>query len=169
MRVGLVWAGNPEHRNDRSRSIPLALLEPLFDLEGIHFFSLQMGPEAEQLAVLEAPVTDLRYAIGDLADTAALMANLDLVIAVDTSVVHLAGALGVPTWLLLASAPDWRWMVEGDESLWYPTMRLFRQTERSDWESVVGRVRSALVEELASGRRGRIEPLRSRTSWMQNG
>jgi protein O-GlcNAc transferase len=163
LRVGLVWAGNPEHRNDRYRSIALSLLEPLSELEGVHLFSLQMGAEAEQLAMVEASIVDLRYEIGDMADTAALMAHLDVVIAVDTSVVHLAGALGRPTWLLLPFAPDWRWMMEREESPWYPTMRLFRQTERNGWEPVVERLRAALVEELASGRRGHVEPIPSRT------
>jgi tetratricopeptide (TPR) repeat protein len=157
LRVGLVWAGNPEHRNDRYRSIALSLLEPLLALEGVHFFSLQMGAEAEQLAMAEGAVVDLRYEIGDMADTAALMEHLDVVIAVDTAVVHLAGALGRPVWLLLPFAPDWRWMLEREDSPWYPTMRLFRQTERSGWEPVLERVRAALVEELAGGRRGRME------------
>jgi protein O-GlcNAc transferase len=155
LRVGLVWAGNPEHLNDRYRSIALSLLEPLFALEGVHFFSLQMGAEAEQLAMIEGAVIDLRYEIGDMADTAALMEHLDVVITVDTAVVHLAGALGRPVWLLLPFAPDWRWMLEREDSPWYPTMRLFRQTARSAWEPVVERVRTALVEELAAGRRGR--------------
>jgi predicted O-linked N-acetylglucosamine transferase (SPINDLY family) len=159
LRVGLVWAGNPEHRNDRSRSIALSLLEALFGIEGVQFFSLQMGVEAEQLAMIDGGVIDLRYEIGDMADTAALMTNLDLVIAVDTSVVHLAGALGRPTWLLLPFAPDWRWMLEREDSPWYPTMRLFRQTERDGWEPVVERLRAALGEELAAARRGRMEPV----------
>ncbi len=169
LRVGLVWAGNPEHRNDRYRSIALSLLEPLFGLEGIHLFSLQMGAEAEQLAMVEASIVDLRYEIRDMADTAALIAHLDVVIAVDTSVVHLAGALGWPTWLLLPFAPDWRWMLEREESPWYPTMRLFRQTERNGWEPVVERLRAALVEELASGGRRRMEPMRSRTTRLAGG
>ncbi|HEX4650197.1 MAG TPA: tetratricopeptide repeat protein, partial [Granulicella sp.] len=170
LRVGVVWAGNPEHRNDRYRSIALALLEPLFRMEGIHLFSLQMGAEAEQLAMVEGAVggssqgavIDLRYEIADMADTAALLSHMDLVIAVDTSVAHLAGAVGRPTWLLLPFAPDWRWMLEREESPWYPTMRLFRQRERKGWEPVVERLRAALVEEQAARRGGGREAMGSK-------
>ena len=97
---------------------------------------------------------DLRDEIEDMADTAALMAHLDLVIAVDTSVVHLAGALGLPTWLLLPFAPDWRWMLGREDSPWYPGMRLFRQAQWNDWTPVVGALREALHAEVASGRCG---------------
>ncbi len=140
LRVGIAWAGNAAHTKDRYRSLPLALLEPLLRLEGVHFYSLQMGPPAAQLQSLQAPITDLRPAITDMADTAALIAHLDLVIAVDTSVVHLAGALGKPVWLMLPAAPDWRWMLHRDDSPWYPSMRLFRQPTLNDWPHVVAQI-----------------------------
>jgi Tetratricopeptide repeat len=152
LRVGIVWAGRATHTKDRYRSIPLQLFEGLFGMEGVHFFSLQMGPfslqmgpEAAQLAAMESQVTDLTQGIGDLADTAALMTHLDLVLAVDTSVAHLAGALGKKVWVMLPLAPDWRWMLDRKDSPWYPSMRLFRQTRFEDWETVLDEVRSALV------------------------
>jgi ADP-heptose:LPS heptosyltransferase len=104
-----------------------------------------MGPAAAQLAEVDAPVIDLQAAIGDMADTAALIANLDLVITVDTAVAHLAGALGKTTWVLLPFAPDWRWLMERETSPWYPTMRLFRQPGFGDWGSVLERVRNELA------------------------
>jgi tetratricopeptide (TPR) repeat protein len=150
LKVGIVWAGNPSHTKDRYRSLPLALLEPMLRMEGIHFYSLQMGQERAQLAACEAPITDLSEGIEDMADTAALMTHLDLVIAVDTSVVHLAGALGKPVWVMLPSAPDWRWMLHRENSPWYPTMRLFRQTILNDWKGVVRRVCDQLSREVES-------------------
>jgi tetratricopeptide (TPR) repeat protein len=155
LRVGIVWAGNATHTKDRYRSIPLRLLQELFGMEGVHFFSLQMGPEAAQLGAMESPVTDLTYAIGDMADTAALMMHLDLVLAVDTSVAHLAGALGKKVWVMLPLAPDWRWMLGRSDSPWYPSMRLFRQTRFEDWQLVLDEVRSALVcERIERDRHG---------------
>jgi len=147
LRVGLVWAGNPSHIDDRRRSIPLSFLEPLFGVEGAHFFSLQMGPSVAQLADTEAQITDLTPAISDMADTAALIEQLDLVICVDTAVAHLAGALARPAWVLLPFAPDWRWLREREDSPWYPTLRLFRQPKLRDWTSVVEKVRDELVKE----------------------
>jgi hypothetical protein len=113
-------------------------------VEGVRFFSLQMGPAASQLSTIDTPVTDLLPAIGDMADTAALIRKLDLVIAVDTAVAHLAGALGKPVWALLPFAPDFRWLMERDDSLWYPTMRLFRQPGFGEWGPVLERVRGEL-------------------------
>jgi tetratricopeptide (TPR) repeat protein len=153
LRVGLVWAGSPNHAKNRFRSMPLALLEPLFGLRDIHFFSLQMGPETEQLgaqpSALGAHIADLSQAMGsvsDMADTAALIAQLDLVISVDTSVAHLAGALAKPVWVLLSYAADWRWLLDREDSPWYPTARLFRQPALGDWTSVVENVRTALLD-----------------------
>jgi tetratricopeptide (TPR) repeat protein len=150
LRVGIVWAGNAAHAKDRYRSLPLTYLEPLLRTEGVHFFSLQMGPEAAQLAAIQVPVTNLGHMIGDMADTAALIQQLDLVIAVDTSVVHLAGALGKPVWLMLPFSPDWRWRLDREDSPWYPTMRLFRQPKFDDWHSVVKRVCAALRNQPTS-------------------
>jgi tetratricopeptide (TPR) repeat protein len=156
LRVGLCWAGNPTHAKDRFRSMRLAALEPLMSIEGVHFYSLQMGKDAEQLAAFQtgpdsaiAQITDLGPAIGDMADTAALLAHLDLVITVDTSVAHVAGALARPLWLLLPHTPDWRWLLQREDSPWYPTMRLFRQANTGDWSGVVERVREELAK-LAS-------------------
>lgn len=142
LRVGFAWAGNPEHGSDRRRSIPLETFSTLFNTPGIKFFSLQKGhatPELEKLSK-ELPVFNIGDDFQDFADTAAAMANLDLVISVDTSVVHLAGALGVPTWTLLAHTPDWRWLNEREDSPWYPGMRLFRQQSHGDWPGVIAKV-----------------------------
>jgi ADP-heptose:LPS heptosyltransferase len=124
--------------------MPLSRFEPLLGLDGLHFFSLQMGAAASQLSAINAPITDLRYAIKDLADTAALMAHLDVIITVDTAVAHLAGALGKQTWVVLPSAPDWRWLADREDSPWYPTVRLFRQTCFGDWDGPIARLGHAL-------------------------
>lgn len=145
LRVGLAWTGNPSHPKNRSRSVSLDLLTPLFGMEGIEFFSLQMGQAAADLAARKLPVTDLAPATGDMADTAAQMAYLDLVISIDTSMAHLAGALGRPVWVLLCSVPDWRWLLDREDSPWYPTARLFRQPKAGDWAAVIERVRAELA------------------------
>lgn len=147
LRVGFVWAGNPEHGNDRKRSIPLDIFAPLFNTPGVQFFSIQKGLATPELAKLpkELPVYNIGDSFNDFADTAAAMANLDLIISVDTSVVHLAGALGRPTWTLLAKTPDWRWLNDREDSPWYPSMRLFRQQTRNDWPAVISKVASELA------------------------
>ena len=145
LRVGLVWSGNPQHANDRFRSMRPETLAPLLSVEGIHFFSLQVDVSAEVLENLPACVTDLRPFITDMADTAALVSHLDLLVTVDTAMAHLAGALAKPTWVLLTFAPDWRWLTEREDSPWYPTMRLFRQPQFDDWQSVLQRVRVELA------------------------
>lgn len=150
LRVGLVWAGSPKHANDRQRSLALSHLLPLVGIEGIHFFSLQIGAAAQQLASVTSAITDLAPVTTDMADTAAQMEHLDLVIGVDTSVTHLAGALAKPTWLLLPRCADWRWFTEREDSPWYPTMRLFRQRKSGNWSEIVDRVSSALVSLRAS-------------------
>jgi len=146
LRVGVAWTGNPGHPKNRARSVPLDLLEPLFGLEGIHFFSLQMGPAAAELANRKARITDLAPVTTDMADTAAQMAQLDLIVSIDTSMAHLAGALARPLWLLLPSVPDWRWLLDREDCLWYPTARLFRQPITGDWPSVIEKVRVGLLE-----------------------
>lgn len=145
LRVGLVWSGNPQHANDRFRSMLPATLAPLLSLEGIHFFSLQVDVSAEVLENLPACLTDLRPFITDMADTAALVSHLDLLVTVDTAMAHLAGALAKPTWVLLPFAPDWRWLTDREDSPWYPTMRLFRQPQSGDWQSALQRVRLELA------------------------
>ncbi|CAO3439649.1 tetratricopeptide repeat protein [Azospirillum doebereinerae] len=146
LRVGIVWAGSPEHRNDHNRSLPLTALAPLGDVPGVRLFSVQKGPGAAQLPQAPMAVEDLGPDIADFADTAAILANLDLLITVDTSVAHLAGALGRPVWVLLPFSPDWRWVMGRDDSPWYPTMRLFRQEAPGDWTPVLTRLRAALAE-----------------------
>jgi Glycosyltransferase family 9 (heptosyltransferase) len=145
-RVGLVWAGNPNHNNDRNRSISLATLLPLLDVEA-QFFSLQKEVRPDDPAVLRdaAEIIDLGSELGSFAETAAVIENLDLLISVDTSVAHLAGALGRPVWILLPYVPDWRWQLMRADSPWYPTARLFRQSETRDWRSVVDQVSAALL------------------------
>lgn len=147
LRVGFVWGGNPEHGNDRRRSMPLNALLPLFQLPGIDFFSLQKGKPTADLKQLPdgLPVFNLGDECHDFADTAAAIANFDLTISVDTSVVHLAGALGAPTWTLLAHTPDWRWLLEREDSPWYPSMRLLRQSAPGDWASVIQRMTGELA------------------------
>lgn len=149
LRVGLAWTGNPDHPKNHFRSVPFELLEPLLNLEGVHFFSLQMGPGAEELAARKLPITDLAPVTGDMADTAAHMAHLDLIVTIDTSMAHLAGALARPVWVLLGHSPDWRWLLDREDSPWYPTARLFRQPAHGDWLSVIARVRMA-IERLAA-------------------
>jgi Tfp pilus assembly protein PilF len=156
LTVGLVWAGEPAHTNDRNRSVGLQALLPLLDVPGVSFVSLQKGAGAAALAEL-APqlrdrLPDLGATFADFADTAHAVERLDLVIAVDTSVVHLAGALGKPVWVLLPFMPDWRWMLDRTDTPWYPSARLFRQRERGDWAGVVAAVDAALRELVASGR-----------------
>jgi tetratricopeptide (TPR) repeat protein len=156
VRVGLVWAGNPVHSNDRRRSIPAAALAPLFAAAPGTFVSLQVGPDAAAARRFGLP--DNAAALTDFADTAALVAGLDLVITVDTAVAHLAGALGVPTWVLLPHAPDWRWLLNRDDSPWYRSLRLFRQDRPGDWPGVIARVATAL-QAVAGGYSIAMPPL----------
>lgn len=152
LRVGLAWRGNPQYQNDRRRSLSLATLEPLFDLPGVAFYSLQVPPSAEfaDEAAHRVGLINLENLIRDFSDTAALMEQLDLVISSDTSVAHLAGALARPVWVLLPFAPDWRWLRERADSPWYPTMRLFRQAAPGDWASVGQNICSALAQLAAA-------------------
>ena len=149
-KIGIGWQGNPLHANDRFRSIPLGFFEPLAHLPEVRLFSLQRGPGVEQLQELgdRFPVADLGSRLGDFLDAAAVMMNLDLVIACDTAPVHLAGALGVPVWVALPLSPDWRWLLDRSDSPWYPTMRLFRQKELCDWAGVFEEMRAALCRRL---------------------
>lgn len=153
-RIGLVWSGNPDHRKDAERSIPLAVLQPLLSLKA-DFISLQKDVRPSDEAALAAMpgLSDVRDRLTDFEDTAALIVTLDLVIAVDTSTAHLAAALGKPVWLLLPFNPDWRWLLDRADSPWYPTMRLFRQNRRGDWDGVVQRLVENLESALASGQR----------------
>lgn len=149
-RVGLAWAGSPTQQEDKWRSAGLDVMVPLFGIEGVDFFSLQMPLAGNEVEVLEQlGVTNLEPELPGYARTAALVDQLDLVITVDTAIAHLACALGKETWILLHHDPDWRWPRQGSESAWYPSARLFRQTRAGDWESVIREVGGALIESEA--------------------
>jgi hypothetical protein len=145
LRVGLVWSGSLGHKNDHNRSISLRAFSAMLDVDAT-FVSLQKDPRPDDKAVLAArgDIVDLTAHLTDFVETAALISCLDLVITVDTSVAHLAGAMGCPTWLLLPYTPDWRWLLDRDDSPWYPTLRLFRQQETRDYTQVIDRVRAEL-------------------------
>jgi tetratricopeptide (TPR) repeat protein len=147
-RIGLAWAGNPNFPGDRARSIGLARLAPLLTVPGVAFFGLQKDLRAGDRELLEshASLVHLGDAIEDFDDTAAILSLLDLVIASDTAIVHLAGALGKPVWVLLQRAADWRWLAQRADSPWYPTARLFRQPSLDDWDRVLEQVRAELME-----------------------
>jgi hypothetical protein len=144
LRVGLVWAGNPNNPLDRGRSINLREFGPLAEIPGANFWSLQLEEPAQQLVPPGLRLIDWTDDLHDFADTAALIANLDLVITVETAVAHLAGAMGKRVWVLLRRVPPWRWLMDREDSPWYPTMRLFRQKTRGDWASVIQSVAEAL-------------------------
>jgi Flp pilus assembly protein TadD len=144
LRVGLAWNGSATHCNNRFRSIAAEALAPLLAVEGVHFYSLQVDGSAHQQPALR----DLAPQIIDMADTAALIEQLDLVIAVDTAVAHLAAALGKPVWLLLPANADWRWLAAGERSPWYPSLRLYRQSQLGDWQPPIARVAAALAAEV---------------------
>jgi len=149
---GRGWAGNPRYKSDHRRSIELKILQPLLRLSGITWISLQKGPAAEQLAALPGDlfVWDGSSRDRDLAETAALVATLDLVVTTDTCIAHLAGAMGKPVWILLPHLADWRWMQEIEATPWYPTARLLRQGEPGDWDGVIERVAADLSHLRAS-------------------
>ncbi|HAT49674.1 MAG: tetratricopeptide repeat protein [Nitrospirae bacterium] len=152
LKVGLNWSGNPTATANRYRACTLQDLYPLTQVPGVRFFSLQKGSPAEQLRFVdqEGKITDYADELVDFAETAALLSNLDLLISTDTAVVHLAGALGIPTWTLLHTGSEWRWLAHRDDSPWYPGMRLFRQKTPKDWASMIADV----VQELKIFRRG---------------
>ncbi|MEJ2613822.1 MAG: tetratricopeptide repeat protein [Ignavibacteriaceae bacterium] len=145
IKIGIVWAGSPIHTNDRHRSVRLQQFLPLLSIEGTHYYSLQKGFQVMQARDYQLLLTELDEHIRSFADTAAIIETLDLVITIDTSVAHLAGALGKETWVLLPYLPDWRWLLEGNRSLWYPTMKLYRQPKISDWDSVFLELKKDLI------------------------
>jgi len=154
LKVGLVWAGSPTHRDDANRSLPLALLAPVLAVPGVAFYSLQMPVPQRDAGTLEdfPHLTELGGFM-DYHVTAAAVAQMDLVISVDTSVAHLAGALAKPVWTLIQFAPDWRWFGQfGERTPWYPTMRLFRQPRRGDWPAVIAQVAAELDHCVATHR-----------------
>ncbi len=151
-RIGIVWQGNPGHKYDRLRSVTLRHFDEVARIPGVRLISLQKGPGTEQLDADDLPfkVTELGRYVMDFTDTAAIVKQLDLVITCDTSVAHLAGALNVPVWVALPFAPDWRWLREREDSPWYPSMRLFRQKERGQWDEVFARINAELAEYVST-------------------
>jgi hypothetical protein len=139
-KVGLVWHGQPE---PPGRSIPLAEFAPLA-MEGVQLLGLQVGAGREQMQQVDFEITDAKHLIEDFADTAAIMQQLDLIISIDTSAAQLAGAMGLNVWVLLKKVPDWRWLLQRRESPWYPSMRLFRQSERGRWDEPIKSVAAEL-------------------------
>lgn len=149
LHIGLVWAGNPRQQRDRMRSCPFEELLPMLEIPRIHWTCLQKDvPERDHVAVDNCELLD-RVSLSDFSVTAEQISALDLVISVDTSVAHLAGALNVPVWILLAKASDWRWLLDRDESPWYPSARLFRQRQAGDWRELVQRVSQELRKAVA--------------------
>ncbi len=160
-KVAIVWAGSPQHVNDSRRSIALSTLVPLFSVPGVSFVSLQVGPRSQDVKMLQSHgVAELSSQILDFADTAGALSAVDLTITVDTSVAHLAGALGKPAWVLLSSVADWRWMLGRADSPWYPTMRLCRQTKGEDWAALIARVATDL-HAVARGEDAMLMPHRA--------
>jgi tetratricopeptide (TPR) repeat protein len=149
LKVGIVWAGNIVG------AIDLRLLQPLWDVDGVSWFGLQVGDHSGDISLLDnVEITDLSPWLTDFAETAAAVCQLDLVISVDTSVAHLAGALGRPVWLMVPRWPDWRWLLDRDDSPWYPTARLFRQKTAGDWSSVAREIADALMLHRSQPQRG---------------
>lgn len=148
LKVGIVWAGNPEHPSDRRRSCSPTYFRQLLNLPNIAFYSLQKGVKASEISQISSSLSliDLSNQINDFADTAAILAQLDLVITVDTAVAHLAGAIGKAVWVLLCYNSDWRWLIDREDTPWYPTMRLFRQNNPGNWQEVLERVAKTLTE-----------------------
>lgn len=141
-RVGIFWSGNPKHSRDFHRSMKFADLAPLCDVPNLQIYSLQrdINIDAARATFPRLPVTDLSAHLFDFTETAAVLENLDVLITVDTSIAHLAGALGRPVWNLLAWVPDWRWQLQGDTTPWYPSMTLIRQTKKDDWTGPMAEV-----------------------------
>jgi hypothetical protein len=150
-RIAIAWAGRPTHNNDRNRSITLDMLAPLGDVPGIALLAVQKGTAAAQAATWEgkAPLISLDAEIEDFDDTAAILAACDLLVCVDTSLGHLAGALGLPAWIMLPYAPDWRWLMTRPDSPWYPTLRLWRQPAPRAWAPLIAAVASELAASFA--------------------
>ena len=166
-RIGLVWAGRPTHRNDRNRSISLEIFLPLLKLPDVDFYALQVGERTADIAAanLQNDLIDLSPRLTDFSETAAALENLDLLISVDTAIVHAAGALGRPAWVLLPFAPDWRWGLTGETTPWYPQHRLWRQTATGDWNGVIERLEQAFRVDILKQkpkRRKRKRPKRRR-------
>ncbi|MBF0498573.1 MAG: tetratricopeptide repeat protein [Candidatus Riflebacteria bacterium] len=144
LKVGIAWAGDPDHSDDSVRSIPFELISSLFDLECVDWFSLQVSEDSKASGNVSGRLVDFSAKFIDFAETSGMIAALDMVISVDTAVAHLAGAMGKTVWLLLPIQPDWRWGLTGTESHWYSSMRIFRQEESENWATVLEKVKSEL-------------------------
>jgi hypothetical protein len=152
-RIGVIWAGRPTHNNDRNRSALLTDFLPIANVPGIALLALQKGPKTGQAGEYygRAPLINVGAEIQDYDDTMAILENLERLVTVDTSVAHLAGAMGRPVWIMLPRAPDWRWLLEREDSPWYPTVRLFRQTQVRRWDDVAQRIAAALRQQGSAG------------------
>ena len=152
--MGLAWSGRPTHPNDRRRSVRLEQLGPLARVGAVRFVCLQKPiPPADATWLDGFPgMLDWSSELRTFDDTAALVANLDLVITVDTSIGHLSGALGKPTWIMLPTASDWRWLLDRTDSPWYPTVRLFRQPAPGAWDTLIADIETALIERYSDRR-----------------
>ena len=149
--VGVAWQGSPTNPNDHWRSFPLAKVAPVADVPGVRLVSVQAVDGLDQIGALdgEFPIIDLESRRArEFSDTAAIVSLLDLVITADTAVAHLAGGLGIPVWLANSAVGEWRWMVDREDSPWYPTMRIFRQSQLGDWDSVFRRMADVLRHQL---------------------
>jgi hypothetical protein len=144
MRVGIAWAGNPASHVDKKRSLNLEMLAPLAAAPNVRFYSLQIGPAAAEIEKSPFPIIDHTAKLTDFIQTAGLVANLDLVICVDTVIAHLAGAMNHRVWMLTYTPPDWRWMFDREDSPWYPTLKLFRQKTPADWKGPITQVADQL-------------------------
>lgn len=148
LKIGLIWGGSGTNPIDKRRSLPLDQFGLLKDIPNIKFYGLQKGDAANEIENLPhgLDIIDLSPHLDDFSETGAAISNMDLVISVDTSVAHLAGALNCPTWVLIYAGPDWRWLLEREDSPWYPSMRLFRQAPRDDWQAVLEQIKNSLSE-----------------------
>jgi hypothetical protein len=161
-RVGIAWQGSPRHAWDRQRSVKLEYFEPLARIPGVRLISLQKNAGSEQMGRLHGRFDVVNLgdlfdeASGPFMDTAAVLANLDLLVCIDTALAHLAGAMAVPAWLALTYTPDWRWLLQRGYSVWYPTIQLFRQTSLGDWPGVFRRMAEKLAKTVASARENDI-------------
>ena len=164
-KVGIVWAGQPAKKNDRYRSCPLNCFEQLAAIPGVKLYGLQKGQAAAQASELssQSDLTNLGEDLSDFGDTAAIIDNLDLIISIDTAVAHLAGAMGKPVWVLVSSRPDWRWMMDREDSPWYPTMRVFRQEKLGGWDHLFRCVTEELKMLVSKGTVANGEPVDDRT------
>jgi tetratricopeptide (TPR) repeat protein len=148
-KVGVVWGGNPLHTNDIRRSVPLPLFADIFSINSVQFFSFNRDmKEGDAILLSNYPVTNLKPQLNNFADATRLLAQMDLVITCDTATAHLAGGLGKPVWVMLPFAPDWRWLTDREDSIWYPSARLFRQPRISDWAGVVAKLKEALRDKF---------------------